>query len=69
MTISQPVPPALVIPDAPAWALYIYGTHAFFTYDGRLIADAPVATPAEDARIMGVFNRLTQHTTQRSTRP
>lgn len=69
MTISQPVPPAPSTPAAPSWGLYIYGTHAFFTYDGRLIAEATVATPAQDARIASVFHRLTQHTTQRSTRP
>jgi hypothetical protein len=68
-TQQQTSSPAPMTPDAPSWGLYIYGTHAFFTYDGRLIAEATVATPAQDARIMGVFNRLTQHTTQRSTRP
>ncbi len=62
MTTQQHTPPAPLTPDAPAWALYIYGTHAFFTYDGRLIAEAIVATPVQDARIARVFHRLTQHT-------
>jgi len=66
---QQTPPPAPATPDTPAWALYIYGTHAFFTYGGRLVAEATVATPAQDARIESVFHRLTQHTTQRSTRP
>jgi len=64
MTIPQPVPPAPATPYAPSWCLYIYGTHAFFTYGGRLVAEATVATPAQDARIEGVFHRLVTHTTQ-----
>jgi len=67
MTVSQQAPlPAPVMPDAPAWALYIYGTRAFFTYGGRLVAEATVATPAQDARIEGVFHRLATNSTQRS---
>ncbi len=60
MTVTQQTPPpAPVIPDTPAWALYIYGTRAFFTYGGRLIAQASVATQAQDARIARVYTRLT----------
>ncbi len=66
MTISQPVPPAPATPYTPSWCLYIYGTHAFFTYDGRLIAQATVATPAEEARITRTFDRLTTRTAGRS---
>ncbi len=66
MTIPQLAPPAPAPPYTPAWALYIYGTHAFFTYDGRLIADATVATPAEDARITRTFDRLIARTAGRS---
>jgi len=69
MTAQQQTSPrAPMTPDAPSWGLYIYGTHAFFTYDGRLIAEATVATPAQDARIESIFHRLTTQTTQRSTR-
>jgi len=67
--MQQTPPPAPATPYAPSWGLYIYGTHAFFTYDGRLIAEVTVTTPDQEARIEGVFHRLTQHTTQRSTRP
>jgi len=66
---QQTSPPAPATPYVPSWGLYIYGTHAFFTYDGRLIAEATVATPAQEARLVSVFHRLTQHNTQRSTRP
>jgi len=66
MTISQPVPPAPATPYAPSWCLYIYGTHAFFTYGGRFIAEATVATPAQEARIEAVFHRLATNSTQRS---
>ncbi len=59
MTATQQTPPPVpVMPDAPAWALYIYGTRAFFTYGGRLIAEATVATPPQDARIARVFHTL-----------
>jgi len=78
--MQQTPPPAPRTPDAPSWGLYIYGTHAFFTYDGRLIAEATVAMPTQDARIARVFHRLsltprskeyplmTDHTTA-TTRP
>ncbi len=66
MTTPQLAPPAPSAPYTPSWGLYIYGTHAFFTYDGRLIADATVATPAQDARIMGTFDRLIARTAGRS---
>jgi len=56
---QQTLPPASVTPDAPAWALYVYDERAFFTYGGRLIAQASVTTPAQDARIASVFQRLT----------
>jgi len=65
MTTQQQTPvPAPMTPDAPSWGLYIYGTHAFFTYDGRLIAEATVSTPTQDARIDAIFQRLVTHTTQ-----
>jgi len=69
MTTQQVAPPApLVAPYVPSWGLYIYGTHAFFTYDGRLIAEATVATPAQDAHIARLFQRLTtQHTPRKTT--
>ncbi len=66
MTAQQRTPPVPMTPDAPAWALYIYGTRAFFTYDGRLIAEATVGTPAQEARILAVFHRLATNSTQRS---
>ncbi len=64
MTISQPVPPVPSTPDTPAWALYIYDERAYFTYGGRLVAQATVATPGQEARIEGVYARLVTHTTQ-----
>jgi len=49
-------PPA---PYVPAWALYLYEGRAFLTWDGRLVAHVAVAMPAQEARIEGVFDRLT----------
>ncbi len=67
MTVTKQTPlPAPATPVTPAWALYIYGTRAFFTYGGRLIAEATVATPTQDARIEAIFHCLVTHTTQRS---
>ncbi len=62
MTTQQTTLPSPVSPYAPSWALYVYGTHAFFTYNGRLIAWASVATPTQEARIKGVLHRLTVQT-------
>ncbi len=64
MTTQQIPSLASVTPYTPAWALYIYGARAFFTFEGRLIAQATVATPAQDARIESIFHRLTTQTTQ-----
>ncbi len=60
----QTPPPAPMTPVTPAWSLYVYGTRAFLTFDARLIAEATVTTPAQEARITGVFHRLATHTTQ-----
>ncbi len=63
---QQTSPPAPMTSYTPSWGLYIYGTHAFFTYDGRLIAEATVSTPSQAARIDAIFQRLVTHSTQRS---
>jgi hypothetical protein len=68
MTAPQRIPPAPVTPSTPLWALYVYDERAFFTHGGRLIAQASVATPAQETRIDAIFHRLAQHTTQGSTR-
>jgi len=65
MTATQQTPPPPgATPNTPQWMLYIYGTHAFFTFGGRLIAQATVATSAQEARIEAAFHRLATHTTQ-----
>ena len=58
MTTPQTPAPSLVTPYAPSWALYVYGTHAYMTYSGRLIATATVGTPSQEARIEAMFARL-----------
>jgi len=63
---QQTPPPASVTPCTPAWALYVYDERAFFTFEGRLVAEAIVATPVQDARIARVFHRLAPNSTQRS---
>ncbi len=63
----QPPPPPA--PYVPAWMLYVYETRAFLTFDGRLIATATVATPAQGARIEGVFDRLTHGHAARRAAP
>ncbi len=59
MTTQHIVHPSPATPYAPSWSLYIYGTRAFFTYNGRLVAQATVATPGQEARIEAMFQRLT----------
>ncbi len=59
MTVTQQTPlPAPATPYTPAWALYVYAECAFFTFEGRRIAQASVTTPDQDARIASVFQRL-----------
>jgi len=68
-TAQQIVPPSPVAPSAPStsrWALYVYGTHAYLAFDGRLIATATVATPRQEARIRALFARLTVQRTRRA---
>jgi len=66
----QPPPaPPVPAPYVPAWALYVYETRAFLTFDGRLIATATVATPAQGARIEGVFDRLAHGRAARRSTP
>jgi len=59
MTTQQIPSLASVTPYTPAWGLYVYDERAFFTFEGRLIAQASVTTPDQDARIARVFQRLT----------
>ncbi len=63
--MTTPVPPQpqpAATPYVAAWALYIYedGPHqrAFLTFNGRLVASATCATPAQEARIEDLFHRL-----------
>ncbi len=58
MTTPQTPPPPRVPPYTPAWAMYVYGTHAYLTYSGRLIATATVGTPSQEARVRAMFARL-----------
>jgi len=71
MTTPAPRSPAPAAspaaPYVPAWMLYVYEGRAFLTFDGRLVATAAVATPAQGARIDNVFHRLNRsHAARRS---
>ncbi len=66
MTPPAPPPPAAApaaTPYVPAWMLYVYHEQAFLTFNGRLVATATVTTPAQEARIEGVFDGLTDRLT------
>jgi len=52
---------------APAWMLYVYDERAFLTFDGRLVAYTAVMTPAQGARVEGIFDRLTRADTPTPT--
>jgi len=58
-TSPTPLTAPAATPYVPAWCYYIYDQRAFVTYDARLVATAAVTTPAQEARIEGVFDRLT----------
>jgi len=49
-----------VAPAAPSWALYVYDGVAHLAYRGRVVATASVATPARQARIEAMVQRLTE---------
>jgi hypothetical protein len=54
---NAPAPP--VTPYTPSWMLYVYDEIAYLTFNGRLAATAAYHTPTEQARINGVYARLT----------
>ncbi len=69
MTTAHQAPSTSTTPAAPpaaAWMLYIYPRsptspgRAFLTFNGRLVASATCTTPAQEARIEGLFHRLDQ---------
>ncbi len=64
MTTPQLAPPAPSAPYTPSWMRYVYDDIAYMTHNGRLIAWASVATPAQETRIDAIFQRLVTHTTQ-----
>jgi len=61
----QVAPPAPAAPYAPAWMLYVYGVRAFLTFDGKIVATAPCATPVQEDRLIALFDRLTARTSRR----
>ncbi len=64
MTTSQNVPASPTAPYTPAWALYVYNDIAYLTFNGWLAATAAYHTSTEQARVNGVYARLTgAHTT------
>lgn len=62
MTPQQIAPPPPVTPYVPAWALYIYDDRAFLTFNGRLVATAACAMPAQQARVEATLARLNERT-------
>jgi len=73
-TQQQTPPPEPATPYAPRWMLYVYNDIAYLTFNGRLAATAAYHTSTEQARVNGVYARLTgAHLTdtiqQRRNRP
>lgn len=58
--MTTPTPPASAAPYVPAWALYVYDKRASLTFDGRLVATAACATPAQQARMEATLARLNE---------
>ncbi len=59
MTTPQNVPASPATPYAPSWMLYVYDEIAYLTFGGRLAATAAYHTSTEQARVNGVYARLT----------
>ncbi len=66
---QTPAPPAQTIAYTPAWMLYVYADRAFLTFDGHLAATATCLTPIQEARIEGIFQRLTRRAKERTDCP
>ncbi len=65
MNMLQLAPPS---PVTARWMLYVYDNIAYLTFSGRVVATASVATPAQDAHLERLFQRLATHThTKEST--
>ncbi len=66
MTMQQIAPPAPAPhPYTPAWSLYIYFDHGYLTFAGRIVATASVATPAQETKLITLFEQLTTRTAHR----
>jgi len=60
MSTQQPAASAPATPYVPTWALYVYDDRAFLTFDGRLVATAACAMPAQQARVEATLARLNE---------
>jgi len=59
MTTQQIAPPAQpATPYTPAWAVYVYDSTGYVTYNGRLIATEKCATAAQEDHLVAVRDRL-----------
>jgi len=59
MTTQQIAPPApTASPYTPAWAVYVYDSTGYVTYNGRLIATEKCATAAQEGRLVATRDRL-----------
>lgn len=64
--MQQIAPPAPAPhPYTPAWALYVYEDHGYLTFAGRVVATASVATPAQETKLIVLFDQLTARTLRR----
>jgi len=59
MTTQQTTAPApTAIPYTPAWAVYVYDSIGYVTYDGRLVATETCDTADREARLVATRDRL-----------
>ncbi len=61
-TTPQITPPSPVAPPTtsykPAWAVYVYNSIGYVTFNGRLIATETCATAAQEASLVATRDRL-----------
>ncbi len=65
LTAQRPAPASATAPYAPSWSLHLYDGRAFLTFDGRVQATATCSTPAQEARLIALLDRLTTRTSRR----
>jgi len=65
LTEQRPAPAPSTAPPRTGWWLHLYDGIGYLTFDGKTVAVATCRTPAQEARLIALLDRLTTRTSQR----